>query len=701
MDFQGKTFTRECPGPSRPRIPAARRWLPLGLALVLLGLRDARPQGEASPSTGEAPPARVLDDREILEEIQGLLESEASVDPDPTPGTPPRPAPPAPSASPPVREDSSAAASPPVVSTGEDLPLVARREVDIHFQLVERGAARLEGYRLYFTRDRGQTWELFDSEPARRSPVRFRAREDGRHGFKLVARDRLGTGEPAPQPGTPPDREVIIDTTAPRIQRLHPLDQSGVYSSLPMEIEWNVEDEHLPESPVDITYSIDGGPSLPVRLDAPARGQHSWMAPFRQGELTLVITAHDALGNVSRVVSKHGLTLFNEENEKPSHLLVKSRSNRRQVSVYYRLQDEQGEPLLPDQLRGVRLWYREGPGEWQDAGLDLDRNSPARFTAPRDGLFELHLSAEDLHGRSFPPELPVTLDRPPPPELAPLATVMVDTLEPRIQLLEPPPGAEIPAESTLTIRYRVFEANPLPATARVLFSLDGGESWHPIEAEIRVQAIPPEQSTHGELEFRLPSVETDHLHLALSQEDLVGNVGETTTLDRTPVRIRRQVDDPRERSLRSYQRALVLLSQPDADGKTRALEHFQAALREWEPSPAIHHDYAVALEWTSAPQAPSPDCLVHYRRALELAPDNLEIRFHLVAHLLRLTELKAIPQEEREEYLEEARAHFLGITWADLSTPPTDEVERRQREALRQQYLRWQETRFASPGSST
>ncbi len=571
---------------------------------------------------------------------------------------------------------------------------ISKRKIDIHFQLQSRGAAKLEGYLLYFTLDRGQSWKLYNSTPKKRSPITFEAAEDGHYGFKLIARDILGLGEPEPQPGHLPDQEIIIDTQAPRIERIHPLDGSGVYSSLPMEIEWNVEDIHLSKNPVDISYSIDGSPFKPIWEDVPHKGSRHWMAPFTQGQLQLKITAKDVLGNRSSVISHHGLTLFNEKKDEPQYLIVSPRSNRREISVYYRLQHDDSTPLFPKDLRGVRIWYRQGPGEWQDGGLDLDKNSPAQFKAPSDGLFELLLSAEDYTGKSYPKNLPITLDQAPPSELSALATVLVDTLEPSVKILEPPPGSEIPAESVLKIRYKVFEANPLPQPAKVLFSLDRGKTWLPIHSKIQLKAIPPEKSYQGELEFKLPTIEALSFHLAIQQEDLVGNLGQTATPLDSPLKIRTQISDPRDKAQEYYQKALVLFAQNDVNRKKDALKYFQRALKTWEAYAEVQHDYAVALEWTSSPQAPDPRIRTHYRRALELAPDKVRIRFNLVSHLLHLSSLKTTSEEDKKRFRSEAHRHFLGIAWADLVDPPTSDAQKTERKKLREKYLEWKETQF-------
>jgi hypothetical protein len=385
------------------------------------------------------------------------------------------------------------------------------------------------------------------------------------------------------------------------------------------------------------------------------------------------------------------------------------------VPVYYRLQGEDGLPVSPQRLRAVRLWIRHGNDAWRDGGLDLDRASPTFLEAPADGEYELYLVGADDTGTVYPLGSTASLRQPPSRDVAPHASVRVDTLEPRVRIVEPPDGATIAWQSELRVRVRIEEEHALDAAPELACSTDGGDTWTDLDATAVLEPVDGLGHHEGQLRFRVPAFETDALRLRVRQRDAAGNVGEATTDPARPLVVSAHRSDSRERARREYQRALLLFYQDDPEGQRASLAHFRTAIDLWEPFPEAHHDYAVALEAVASraeapPAGPAEDeahgddardvreedaPLAHYRRALELAPGLQPARFHLIRRLLALTGRPGAAPGRVKALRDEARCELAAVDRSALgrSGPDVDPATQRR---FREWYEAWKDDLFAA-----
>lgn len=574
--------------------------------------------------------------------------------------------------------------------------LLSTRNVQIHYEIDQRGAADLEEYRLFYTRDRGQSWTMDRTPHHGPSPYVFRAPADGRYGFALITRDQVGLGGSAPQPGTTPTQEVVIDTTPPTVSILQPRGENRVSTALPLDVQWRVEDPHLDDGPVEVSYSLDDGPWIPIWKDAPANSKRQWVVPFTRGRLRLRIRAQDLAGNRVERFTENPLTLFPPEVTTPDFLIVPPHSARLTVPIYYRIRKEDGQAMSPDELRGVRLWYRRGGEDWQDGGLDLDRDSPALLRVDQDGFYHITLVAEDRERKVYPDGANYSLTRAPGTDANSHGSVLIDTLEPRVEIVEPPSGAQLVSNSILSIKFAVEEENPLGEAPQARYSLDSGENWSRLPVEPDLKAV---ESTHRSMRtatLRIPGLESSSFLIAVEARDLVGNRAEARTDSNLPIAIRKLDSDPQTKVEELYREALVRFSQPDLELKRESLPLFQQALLVWEPVSMLHHDYAVALETTGDSDEIQKKALRHYRRALELEPTSLPMRFSLVRFLLEQSEREDLNEENRQVFHSEALEKFKKIDWPDLLFPSENRTDRARMAKMRSQFRKWKDEVFTT-----
>ena len=128
--------------------------------------------------------------------------------------------------------------------------------------------------------------------------------------------------------------------------------------------------------------------------------------------------------------------------------------------------------------------------------LSLESNSSARH---------LKLAAS---GEILPREIYHGADTPPPSATFPHGNVLVDTREPRVAILEPPPGSRYQWQSPMHIRFSVREENPERAPPAVEYSVDRGGTWSTYPGPVSMLRTRRGGESMADLTFHLPAVET-------------------------------------------------------------------------------------------------------------------------------------------------------------------------------------------------
>jgi tetratricopeptide (TPR) repeat protein len=173
-----------------------------------------------------------------------------------------------------------------------DTPTAIRsREIELHYRLNDPTPAA--DVQLWYTRDRGATWQMYGRNDDRMSPIHFVAPAEGLYGFIILIKDKPGSAE-APAPFQPAQRWVFVDYTPPLVQ------WDGVEPADAVQLRWTAHDDHLPARPIGLSYqsSLDQkweniDPALPNI------GRYDWVLPESlAGQITVKLTVQDLGGHV-------------------------------------------------------------------------------------------------------------------------------------------------------------------------------------------------------------------------------------------------------------------------------------------------------------------------------------------------------------------------------------------------------------------
>ncbi len=104
-----------------------------------------------------------------------------------------------------------------------------------------------------------------------------------------------------PEPSSPPQAMVMVDTLAPEAELLTPAEGFEAHWDEPVHLSWSSRDENLAERPVSLSYTIDGGKSWHlIERDLPATGDMDWIAPDGALPAMVRLAAADLAGNIGR-----------------------------------------------------------------------------------------------------------------------------------------------------------------------------------------------------------------------------------------------------------------------------------------------------------------------------------------------------------------------------------------------------------------
>jgi hypothetical protein len=177
---------------------------------------------------------------------------------------------------------------------------------------VEDGSgATLSVVEMWVTADGGQNWQSLGTDPDRQSPFFVDLGGDGRYGLRIVVRSQNGLGDPRPTPGTPPQVDVIVDTTPPRVSldsvALGAGDEAGA-----LVLSWRTEEPHPADAPVVLSIRPDSPDAIWQQVTAPMPdvGRYSWpLSPNIPARFFVRLDVFDRLGNQSTVETTEPVVL--------------------------------------------------------------------------------------------------------------------------------------------------------------------------------------------------------------------------------------------------------------------------------------------------------------------------------------------------------------------------------------------------------
>ena len=192
----------------------------------------------------------------------------------------------------------AAAATTGAVAVGQEHVAVRARVFDIAYE-VRDDALPLTSVVLWYTLDRGDTWQDYSPDDDRQSPITFHAPTEGLFGFFLVLTNTTGASSQPPTPSTSPQLWAFIDDTPPVVQ-LHPIRPSTALGRRVLQIRWTAIDAHLLPRPVEISYrSLPDDTWNPVTPNPLANtGRFDWRSPENLvGSVSVRVTVQDQGGH--------------------------------------------------------------------------------------------------------------------------------------------------------------------------------------------------------------------------------------------------------------------------------------------------------------------------------------------------------------------------------------------------------------------
>ena len=152
---------------------------------------------------------------------------------------------------------------------------------------------------LWMTRDDGQTWKTWGTDPDRRSPFPVEVTEQGRYGFRIVVQSKDGLTGQGPSSGDDADIWIVVDTTAPLAQITSVPYGRGAEAGK-LVINYKVADPLLTLRPITISYAANpAGPWEIVKEGARNESRLAWKVSREVPEqIFLKIEAVDRAGNI-------------------------------------------------------------------------------------------------------------------------------------------------------------------------------------------------------------------------------------------------------------------------------------------------------------------------------------------------------------------------------------------------------------------
>lgn len=172
------------------------------------------------------------------------------------------------------------------------------------------GVARVD---LWMTRDDGQTWNAWGSDPDNQSPFPVEVEEQGRYGFRVVIHSKDGLTGQGPSSGDDADMWVLIDTQPP-LARIKSVPYGRGNEAGRLVINYAASDELLTIRPVTLGYSqTPEGPWTLIEQGIRNDGRYVWKVPANvPDKIYLRIEAIDKASNVgvhvlSQIIDVSGL----------------------------------------------------------------------------------------------------------------------------------------------------------------------------------------------------------------------------------------------------------------------------------------------------------------------------------------------------------------------------------------------------------
>jgi hypothetical protein len=140
--------------------------------------------------------------------------------------------------------------------------------------------AEIRELRLYYSPDKGKSWQQASVITPDKSEFTFYAPGDGEYWFRSAVVDKQGKQDPENLYKGPPDQKMVIDTLKPLIKLVSPHRQGDE-----IVVDWDIQEEHPDAKTLKLEYQTPNSPWTPVSITPGEKGQ----AHFHPGSAGLVL----------------------------------------------------------------------------------------------------------------------------------------------------------------------------------------------------------------------------------------------------------------------------------------------------------------------------------------------------------------------------------------------------------------------------
>lgn len=180
-----------------------------------------------------------------------------------------------------------------VLVQAADAPLaINSHEVELHYRL--NGGNQDAAVELWYTRDRGASWQRGASQKRGQGPVIFSAPAEGLYGFILTVQGAGAISNP-PTAFQSPQRWVFVDYTPPLVQWDGVDLEEKRADARAAHLRWTAYDDNFASRPIALAWQADGDSKWHgIETALPNLGRYDWQIPREvAGSIRLKITARD------------------------------------------------------------------------------------------------------------------------------------------------------------------------------------------------------------------------------------------------------------------------------------------------------------------------------------------------------------------------------------------------------------------------
>lgn len=183
---------------------------------------------------------------------------------------------------------------------GEHALLTNRRQFRLTYEIDAVRPEAVDEVELWMTKDGGNRWEMWATDPDRQSPFPVDIPDEGIYGFRIVVTSTEGFSGRAPQAGDLADIWVDVDLTRPQaVIKAAPLGQGPQAGKL--IIQWQATDRKLATRPVSLYYAETlEGPWSVIAAGLENTGTYPWRVDSQiPKQIFLRMEVKDRAGNLA------------------------------------------------------------------------------------------------------------------------------------------------------------------------------------------------------------------------------------------------------------------------------------------------------------------------------------------------------------------------------------------------------------------